>query len=401
MIILDTNILRAGPETETTDFLKMAQVAGVEVGIPSVALEELVARHVNPSRSRHERALEARAKSMARTSWAVPRVRPAFEGDQYARFWRKRYRRVGVLLLADAAVLHKALVREMHALPPCRLTGGDQSTGGPGTGARSAAIWLTATSYAHKHPDETVYFLSDDTSVFGDGVAPYPQSMSDDLRGVEDRFVHLTGVDQLAGLLARETEPDRGEVGSVLRSRATAEMIARQCGHRWAQRARKAFASSRFECTVADAEEPAWAEGWLSEPRAWLKDVGEMRSYDFGGQEQCSVKARWTMVGAAQLRHDQAQLVGCSWETHILVDTTRGEPEPTLLRSAPLRPVSRRDLSRVPFGREDVRSAFLDARNRVTSVRPAPWWGGSLDARPTTRLALDEKNWLTLPADPG
>jgi hypothetical protein len=60
LIILDANILYKGPDTVTTDLLQTIRAAGAEeVGIPSVALEELVAQRVNPYRERYEAASTA------------------------------------------------------------------------------------------------------------------------------------------------------------------------------------------------------------------------------------------------------------------------------------------------------------------------------------------------------
>ncbi|SFS73130.1 PIN domain-containing protein [Streptomyces sp. ok210] len=341
MIILDTNILHKGPDTVTTDLLKTIQTAGVErVGIPSVALEELVAQRVNPYRARYEGAVEAWGKITQDTPWSLPQKLPRVDVDRYASHWRRRYAEVGEPLPADESILHEALVREMNLLPPCKLVGADGDNKGHKIGARDAAIWLTATRYAEDHPDETVYFVSANTHDFGSR-APYPHPMSADLAGIEARFVHFTNVNELVELFAKKTTPDDQAVRAVLESPSTARLVENEAFRRWkSSRFRQPLTSGRFEANSLIGNEPVVVRGWLKGPRAWLNDIGEVKAHSIGDHVWCSVVARWMLVGIADLRAESPQLVACDWQVRILISTTQGNSEPSLLRSDPPQPAT-------------------------------------------------------------
>ncbi|WNO69455.1 PIN domain-containing protein [Streptomyces sp. NBC_00121] len=350
MIILDTNILHKGPDTVTTDLLKTIQAAGVErVGIPSIALEELVAQRVNPYRARYEGAVEAWAKIAVDTPWNLPQTLPKVDVRRYAHHWRRRYEQVGETLLADESILHEAMVREMNLLPPCKLVAADGDNKGHKIGARDAAIWLTATRYAEEHPDETVYFVSANTRDFGSG-APYPHPMRIDLGGVDEgRFVHLTNVNELVELFAKKATPDDDAVRAVLESPSTARLIGHEAFRYWkSSRFRQPLTSGRFEATALRNHEPAAVRGWSRRPRTTLNSIGDVKAHSIGPHVWCSVVADWTLIGPADFRASTPQLVSCNWETRILISTTQGDSEPSLLRSAPPQPATAEQLQAAP-----------------------------------------------------
>ncbi|MFE7357733.1 PIN domain-containing protein [Streptomyces sp. NPDC057543] len=368
MIILDTNILHKGPDTVTTDLLKTIQTAGVErVSIPSIALEELVAQRVNPYRARYERAVEAWAKIAADTPWNLPQKLPKVDVRRYADHWRRRYEQVGETLPADESILHEAMVREMNLLPPCKLVAADGDNKGHKIGARDAAIWLTATRYAEEHPDETVYFVSANTHDFGSG-APYPHPMSTDLKGVnEGRFVHFTNVNELVELFAKKTAPDDDAVRAVLESPSTARLIGHEAFRQWkSTRFRRPLTSGRFEATVLLKDEPAVVRGWSRRPRTSLNSIGEVKAHSIGHHVWCSVVAGWTLVGPADFRASTPQLVACNWETRILISTTQGDSEPSLLRSAPPQPVTAEHLQAAPPWELEISPLIDDRGERYT-----------------------------------
>lgn len=346
MIILDTNILHKGPDTVTTDLLKTIQTAGVErVGIPSIALEELVAQRVNPYRARYEGALEAWVKIAQDTPWSLPQTLPKVNISRYAQHWRMRYRQVGETLPSDHSILEDALTREMSLLPPCKLVGADGDNKGHKVGARDAAIWLTATRYAAAHPDETVYFVSANTHDFGSG-APYPHPMSTDLEDVDEgRFVHLTNVNELVELFAKKTTPDGDAVRAVLESPSTARLIEHEAYRHWrSSRFRQSLTSGRFEATVFPMSDPGPVRGWIKRPSATLDSIGEVKAHSIGDHVWCSVAADWTLMGPAEFRVNAPRMVACNWQTRILISTTQGDREPSLLRSDPPQPATAEQL---------------------------------------------------------
>ncbi|MFI2757417.1 PIN domain-containing protein [Streptomyces echinatus] len=344
MIILDANILYKGPDTVTTDLLQTIRTAGAEkVGIPSVALEELVAQRVNPYRERYEAASAAWKKIAEDTPWSLPPELPRVDIDRYAHHWRQRFESVADNLAADADILKEALTREMNVLPPCKLVGADADSKAHKVGARDAAIWLTAVRYARAHPDETIYFVSANTHDFGNG-APYQHPMNEDLAGIEDRFVHLTNMNELVDLFTKRTAPDNEAVKAVLESPDTARLIGREAFRRMrSSRFRHSVLTrAHFECFDMEAtdEGPLVARGWIDEPRGWLEHIGEAKAHSIGDHVWSSVETRWTLVGVAELRRRGPRLAVCSWRTRILVSTTKQGAEPSLLRSESPQPPS-------------------------------------------------------------
>ncbi|MET9356998.1 hypothetical protein ABZY14_29030 [Streptomyces sp. NPDC006617] len=68
-------------------------------------------------------------------------------------------------------------------------------------GARDTAIWLSAIEYTCGHPEETVYFVTEDKDFWP---TAYPKFMRADLDGLGgQRFVHLTSVPRGGGPVCR------------------------------------------------------------------------------------------------------------------------------------------------------------------------------------------------------
>ncbi|MEU6675625.1 PIN domain-containing protein [Streptomyces sp. NPDC046925] len=369
MIILDANILYKGPDTVTTDLLQTIRAAGAEkVGIPSVALEELVAQRVNPYRERYEAASAAWRKIAEDTPWSLPQSLPHVDVNRYAHHWRRRFESVADSLAANVGILREALTREMNILPPCKLVGTDGDNKGHKVGARDAAIWLTAVDYARNHPDETVYFVSANTHDFGSG-APYQHPMNEDLNGIEDRFVHVTNMNELVDLFTKKTVPDDAAVKTVLASPDTARLMGREAFRRMRSGGfrRSVLASPRFGCFDAEAigQEPTVARGWVEKPLAQLEHIGEAKAHSIGDHVWSSVEARWTLVGIAELPMREQRVVVCSWQTRILISTTKQDAEPSLLRSESPQPPSPETMEKMG---SLVHQSAKSLRRRMTHI---------------------------------
>ncbi|MER5474307.1 PIN domain-containing protein [Streptomyces sp. NPDC002685] len=89
------------------------------------------------------------------------------------RAWKRRWASVVETIPTSETALQQAFIREANGLPPCKAQK-DTKVGG-----RDAAIWLSAVEYARTHPDENVYFVSNNTRDFSDGTA-YASPMSED-----------------------------------------------------------------------------------------------------------------------------------------------------------------------------------------------------------------------------
>ncbi|WP_329149404.1 PIN domain-containing protein [Streptomyces niveus] len=128
--------------------------------------------------------------------------------------WRKKFGELVEVLPTSEVVMAQALFREANALPPCKQTGSPNNK--KKSGARDAAIWLTAVAYAHDHPNETVFFfVSDNTKDFGDG-SSHAFPMKEDIAGLGERFVHLTSLGQLLDRFAQPAKVDQAQVSNRL-----------------------------------------------------------------------------------------------------------------------------------------------------------------------------------------
>ncbi|WP_051901103.1 PIN domain-containing protein [Streptomyces aureus] len=338
LIILDTNILWKGTETVTADLLKVIRTSGVDqVAVPWVVLEELTAQRAQPHREKYEKAEQVLQSLKADTPWPIPAL-PPMDLARIQDHWRQKYLDVVNVIPTSEAVLKKALVREANVLPPCkRMDDNGQKIGG-----RDAAIWLTAVEYAREHPDEMVYFVSENTKDFGDGTAfPYPMNM--DLAGLEDRFVLLTNWYEVMEKFTQRTDDvDKDAVRSVLSDPESLGAIEAEAGRRLGL-PQSGFHGPTFEGTmgffVEDegtlvTTEPVRALGWVEAPTAALNRVIELKAYRIGEHVWCMATVQWALGGPALL-HDtfQAKGVGCLWETRVLVSPTNADAQLTVLRS--------------------------------------------------------------------
>ena len=104
--------------------------------------------------------------------WAdIPHPRK-FDAEHVRKHWRERYSEIADVIETSVSAYQMAMFRETNILAPCKTV----NSGKNKTGARDAAIWLTAVEYAREHPAETVYFVCNNTEDFGDGTS-FPSPM--------------------------------------------------------------------------------------------------------------------------------------------------------------------------------------------------------------------------------
>jgi len=381
LIILDTNILRSfNLDSVSSDLLKTIRTSGVAgVAVPWVVMEELTSHRAVPYREKYERAEAALKRFEQATPWPVPALLPPLDMERFQKYWREQYLAIVDEIPTSEAALREATFRESNELPPCKVVINNEHKKPVRvkTGSRDAAIWLTAVEYAREHPDETVYFVSNNTKDFGDGTS-YPPPMDKDLEGIRDRFVHLTSLGEVVPKFAVSTEADEEKVREILAAPETAALVAEEAKRALSVQVARlnAVPPGLFECTPASAldlspeaqtelrSSPAVAEGWLRTPTARFDAVRDVEAYSIGDHVWCTAWARWLLGGPALLRAQDAGIaVGCAWETRVLVSPTNSEARPTLLRTERPQAITVAELSKLPASSVAPRTLYVLPRD--------------------------------------
>ncbi|MFB8347932.1 PIN domain-containing protein [Streptomyces niveus] len=338
MIILDSNILKGtslrGPEAE---LLRVIRTAGVEnVVAPWIVLEELAAQQALAYQVKYEAAEAAMLKLKAATPWAPVPLPRRVPPEVVRGHWRGRYAEIVGTLPTSPSAYEQALFREANLLAPCKTV----NSGKHKTGARDAAIWLTAVEYARAHPLEPVYFVSNNTEDFGDGKS-FQSPMREDLQGLEDRFVLFTSLDGVLTKFAAESPVSEGELTSLLELDENLVNVARMAKG----------AARRGRGTVIDPVDGEWRDvvvrRWVSDPVVNLNCVSDARSHEISGHQWSTVTAHWLLFGYASIYTTRNRTawapVACSWETRVLVSPTAPHEGLNVLRQELTTPVSPED----------------------------------------------------------
>ncbi|MFF8544975.1 PIN domain-containing protein [Streptomyces werraensis] len=327
MIILDTSILRSfGPESSSADLLHAIKaVCGQRIGMPWMVCEELAAQQAIKYEELHERAVQAVEALRQGTPWPTAWRIPGRETERVRDHWRKRWAPlIDVIPTSDEAV-RTGLFREANRLAPCRESKGQK------TGARDAAIWLSAVEYAKAHPDESVYFVSANTKDFGDG-SSYPYPMGDDIAGMRDRFFLMTDLDQVAARFTETVETDVASVAEALDSASVQVDVIDQSRMRFPTLFEATFRLTDDRFLTEDAV--SW---WPLE--AELGAVEDARAYRIGDQEWCTASVMWHIGGVMRSAYVGGVIGVVTWPTTVLF-SFGDSPNLTVLRDAPPRPAS-------------------------------------------------------------
>ncbi|MER6523063.1 PIN domain-containing protein [Streptomyces sp. NPDC060334] len=328
MIILDTCVIRGmrldGSEVEV---LRAIVATGTErVGAPSMAVEELAAQKALEYVEAHRAAARALRQLANKSHRTEPKLEePDREGVR--EMWRKKYGFLEVLPTSGEAAV-EGLYREANILPPATTKGeGDKRVK---VGARDVAIWLTAVEYARQHPDETVYFVSNNHKDFtkGDG---YPPPMDADVADLGDRYVHLTNLDELLETIAPKAPANEADARGLLELHT--EYIA--------QRAQTIWNRGTVPIHVRTREgEAITAQTWAfpAEVHVQLTGVSDVEAYQLGSKSWIVATAHWQFVGLA-IGQTLAQ-AACTWETRILFPArSEDDHKPRIISSSRAVPV--------------------------------------------------------------
>ncbi|MEB8342569.1 PIN domain-containing protein [Streptomyces endophyticus] len=351
VIILDACTIRAlGLKDSSVDFLRALRAVGERVAIPWMVAEELLAQRVSLHEDAHA-AASAALKGFARhTPWNPRTHLDDADSDRVREYWRAVYDTVVETLPPSPTAMRDALYREANALPPCRQ-------GKAKKGARDALIWLTAVEFARENQGETVYFVSDNTTDFGNG-STYDSPMDRDVVDLGDRFVHLTTLDEVLERFTKPAKTDESLATEILRSPTVCNEIA-HLAERTLGRDGRTFPCTTLGREVGQETAVMPGVGWLT-VRTSLRSAEKIQAYRIGDNEWYTAIARWRISGMAYFGEDEfsAGSAGASWTTSVLFTPNASRPRLTILRH---------DL---PLPLPTKEFASLELTHAVTSLTP-------------------------------
>ncbi|MFD4946598.1 PIN domain-containing protein [Streptomyces sp. NPDC058409] len=345
MIILDANILKStslrGPAADVLRAIRAAKVE--QVAAPWIAMEEIAAQQVLSYQGKHDAAMEAVKTLRKATPWADIPHPQKFDAEHVRKHWRQRYSEIADVIETSASAYQMAMFRETNLIAPCKTV----NSGKNKTGARDAAIWLTAVEYAKAHPAETVYFVSNNTDDFGNGTC-FPSPMDKDLQGMEDRFFLFTSLDGVLTKFATEVEADAEDVRALLE---TEEAYATVLATAWASgKHYRTITGSQMYKDSDDVRAVVRSSRW--EPRAVaLSKVLEVSAREIVGHKWFTASVRWLLAESGLPRHytDERDRIAFAWETRVLLSPTASEKGLTVLDGKRPGPVTSDDAPNVPI----------------------------------------------------
>lgn len=342
MIILDTCVVRnIGLHSSSADFLRTIRQVGVEhVAVPWMVMEELAAQKALEYEANHKASEQALRKLGRSAPWKEPAVLDPCDLEEARAYWRAHFGELVEVIDSSESALRTAAFREANGLAPSKaVPSGSKSVK---TGYRDSIIWMSAVEYARDHPDERVYFVSSNTTDFGDGTT-YRAPMDEDVEGLGDRFVLLTSVDDLISRLAESSETDDVLVQEILSSPDVLTTITVEVGRR--------LLNDSFECTAGFGPlgshiEKAVAVGWIS-AQASVRSIDEVLTYRIGEHEWCTATVQWNVSGMGIVDSGNADYLstsaGFSWTTVVLFTPSVKSPGLTILRHSAPRALSAED----------------------------------------------------------
>ncbi|MFF3864092.1 PIN domain-containing protein [Streptomyces sp. NPDC002209] len=233
------------------------------------------------------------------------------------------------------------MFRETNLIAPCKTV----NSGKHKTGARDAAIWLTAVEYAREHPEETVYFVSNNTEDFGDGTA-LPAVMNWDISGMEGRFFLFTSLDGVLTKFATEVEASAEDVQGLLDTEETRTAIleaARAATRRFRMvngaRLTPASDGDAYKLTMTGTSR--WAPTAVA-----LDRVLEVSGREVDGHHWFTASVRWLLREIRNLRGEELDRA-YAWETRVLLSTAADKAMTVLDSKRPV-PITPEDIPGLP-----------------------------------------------------
>lgn len=377
MIILDSNILKGiSLRDAEAELLRVIRAADVEqVVVPWIVMEELAAQQALAYQTKHEKAAAAMEALNKATPWEHVRLPKKAKPEYVRRHWRERYAHIVGTIETSPNAYQQALFREANLLAPCKTV----NSGKNKTGARDAAIWLTAVEYAREHPKETVYFISNNTEDFGDG-SSFKPPLDEDLKGLEERFVLYTSLDGVLNQFAAQSDAPEEEVTALLDTKGNRNTIAREM--------RKERSFSGLTLDESGQPEPGYLRGWLGPLGIALSTLSDIRAHEIAGHKWVTATARWLISGLAfTIQAPGFEYASCSWTTRVLLSPNAPNEGLTILRGDRLEPTTPEDAPNIVL---PVRSELENEVFRAIVRGRRDRLNGHLDSRlPTDDSTID------------
>ncbi|MFE7779209.1 PIN domain-containing protein [Streptomyces sp. NPDC057445] len=344
MIILDANILKGTSlRSPSADVLRAIRATEVErVAVPWIAMEQIAAQQALAYQEKHDAAAAAIEDLRKATPWSDVSPPRKHTAERVRKHWRERYTEIAEVMQTSPSAYQEALYRETNLLAPCKAV----NSGKNKTGARDAAIWLTAVEYAREHPQESVYFVSNNPKDFGDGTA-YTSPMDRDIRGIEDRFFLVTSLDGVLEKFATQFDASVEDVQALLTTPESYETVLNAA---WEARRRYRLVTGSGLTKAPEDSPPKdrTRHGWAPSEAA-LGEVLEVSAREIGGHKWFTASVRWLLAEEADRRYDDLRdRVAYAWETRVLLSPTATEQGLTILDAKRPGPVTAEEAPRVP-----------------------------------------------------
>ncbi|WAE68459.1 PIN domain-containing protein [Streptomyces cavourensis] len=357
LIILDANIIKGtslrGP---IADILRAIRAAGVErVATPWIAVEEIAAQQALSYAQKHKAAMDAVDELRKASPWEHVSHPKRWSAEHVRRHWRERYSSVTEVLETSHAAYQQALFRETNQIAPCKTV----NSGSHKTGARDAAIWLTAVEYAEAHEHETVYFVSGDSDMSENG--QFLPEMQQDIVGMEHRFHLFTSLDDVVTKFAKEAAASPEDVKELLETEdayATVLSMSRSATRRY-----RVFSGTPMPSTDGGERRRAYSGLSWSPVAVALDKVLEVSGREVGGHFWFTAWARWLLREERVLRGEVFERA-YAWETRVLLSTA-ADQDMTILDFRRPGPISEEDVPNVPalpYTREERLTRAGEAR---------------------------------------
>ncbi|GGZ18101.1 hypothetical protein GCM10010327_56420 [Streptomyces nitrosporeus] len=348
-----------------------------------MVLEELAAHQATFYPDKYMAVRNTLARLQEVLPWAVESSLEPLDLERLLDYWRGRYSEIFEVIETSENIARRALAREAMRLPPAKR---DKARA---EGARDVAIWFSVLEFLKENPDEHVYFVTDNSTDFGDGTA-YRYPMDEDVRGVEDRLSLLKDFDQVVSRFSTKVSGKDAEAAAdkLLRSLSVRGRVA--------QTALEVISSpTGFVGLGAGDMTVEWNE-WLSQPEVDLLGVNDVTGHEIEGDVWYTANATWLLHGIANDSGAGAQYVSCVWQMKVLLSARDGEETPTVLtRQDPTKPDVSNAVVMELLQRLKERVAGLARRatqDLQTAVSPAERHVSALRAA-ASRHSLDVANY--------
>ncbi|MFD5110280.1 PIN domain-containing protein [Streptomyces cinereoruber] len=337
MIILDANIIKGTSlRGAVADVLHAIRAAGVErVATPWIAVEEIAAQQALAYTEKHKAAMDAVEALRRATPWEHVHHPKRWPAERVREYWRERYSSITEVLETSHTAYQQALFRETNQIAPCKTV----NSGSYKTGARDAAIWLTAVEYAKAHEDETVYFVSNDSDMSKDG--QFLPEMQRDIVGMEHRFRLFTSLEGVVTKFATEVEASAEDVRELLdaeESHAAVLAATRTAASRYRTITGTPIRSNGRRLSGVTSN---WSPAAVA-----LDKVLEVSGREVGGHHYFTAWVRW-LLKDDHVIHGEAYERAYAWETRVLL-STRADQAMTVLNFKRPGPISAEDAPHLP-----------------------------------------------------